>query len=232
MAVVKDVGIVLKEIKVGESNKRLILLTQKQGKVVVFARGAGKTHSKLAPRKMAFYEFMFFDGGQFLSLNQVSGIKSFGNITSCYEAFCVCVFFLELLEKTIFVGMDAKDALRLLLLAFGKLDKCADGDSDPKLIFAAFVFKFLQFEGFEPVMDINNDCYFFGEEGFGDKGPLELNHTAWLALEYILNADINKVFSFRASGDVLLMLCRAAVLFLKANLDLEIKSLELLPFTN
>jgi DNA repair protein RecO (recombination protein O) len=226
VAVIKDVGVVLREMKVGENNKRLVLLTRGRGKIAVFARGSGKAVGRLSVSKLTFYEFVAFDGGQFLSLNQVSSIKAFGNIASCYNSFCVAVFFLELLEKTLYANMDSQDALKLLLFALGRLDK----GHDCGLVFAAFVFKFLQMEGFEPVVLDSEDSWFFGEEGAQPKseGAVELSREGLMALKYILGAEIGKVFGFRASKDVVEGLGKAAVLFLEANLDVELKSLAML----
>ncbi|MCL2350584.1 MAG: DNA repair protein RecO [Defluviitaleaceae bacterium] len=239
MATIKDKGLILREYDAGESNKRLILLLEERGKVAVFARGAKGAKTKLNPPKMAFCEFVMYDGGQFLSLTQASPIRHFPALPSCYDSFCVANFLLELTDKIILPGMDAKSAMRLLLLALARLD----AGRNPKLIFAAFIFKILQTEGIAPIIthcaackaQLANSCS-FGAEGLLCENcqivpSASLCGTAIKALEYILTAEIIKTFSFKIPPDSATNLAAAATLFLQSNIDIEFKSLKFLEGT-
>ncbi|MCL2353543.1 MAG: DNA repair protein RecO, partial [Defluviitaleaceae bacterium] len=156
MGVIKDKGLVLREWADAESNKRLVLLTENQGKISVFARGAKGAKSKLAISKLSYSELVLFDGGSFLSLSQTCPIKTFNNIPSHYEAYCTAAFFLELLDKTIMAKMQTKDAIKLILKAFNHLDCHPEKH---KTIFAAFIFKFLQSEGISPFVESCYNCH-------------------------------------------------------------------------
>ena len=236
MSIIKETGIILKEIETGETSKRLVLLTKNRGKVVVFARGVKGVKSKLHTNKLSYNEFVIYDGGQFLSLTQISAIEQFANITQNYDAFCVANFCLELTDKMMLANMDSVDAINLILLAFSRLNKVRD----PNLIFAAFVFKFLQKEGLAPIANhcvtcqstLNKENNCFGQEGFLCQNCIDnneviiCNHEATAAIQYILNAEVSKVFNFKASPDVLQILQQSAILFLRHNVDVQLKSLE------
>jgi len=152
MAIIKDVGMVLREYPAGESNKRLVLLTQKHGKITAFARGSRRAQSKLATSLFSYNEFVIFDGGGFLSLNHVETIRIFGEITTDYDKFCIGCCFLEMADKMVLATMDTSEILRILLNAFAEMER---GRHTPKLIFAVFAIKAMQAEGMAPLMDGN-----------------------------------------------------------------------------
>jgi len=203
----KDSGIVLREMDSGESSKKLIMLTRNHGKVVVFARGAKGAKSKLAVPRLAYCEFVFYDGGKFLSLTQVSPVMHFGNIPQNYDAYCVAAFVLELADKMLFDNMEATDALKLVLAALLRLDR----GGEPALVHGAFTVKMLQNEGFFALEDTQSR---------------ELCPNVLAAIKYILDAPIEKVFAFRASDDVLVALRRVALDLLRENVDIHLKSVE------
>jgi len=216
MATFKAVGLVLRDEAAGESNKRLTILTEQRGKIAAFARGARGAKSKLAVAKLAYCEFIFYDGGQFLSLTQIAPLRHFAAIPADYDAYCGASFILELADKMLLADMETRDALRLILLALARLDK---GDC-PKLVLAAFILKFLQGEGYRPRLDGD----YFGNEGLASEGRKVHNPTKD-ALSYIVGAEMTKVFNFKTSQDVAEELLACALVFLRANVDVEISSM-------
>jgi len=217
MAVIKDLGVVLREYPAGESNKKLVLLTQRQGKITVFARGSRRAQSKLATGLFSYNEFVIFDGGGFCSLNHVLPMHIFGGITEDYDKFCLGCCFLEIADKMVLSTMDASGILRILLNTFAEMER---DRHVLKLIFAVFVMKVLQAEGLAPLVDDN--CAQSGESA------LRLTPETARALTYILEADGKDIFAFKASDDVANQLYRAARLFVAESLDVQIKSLEMI----
>jgi len=213
MAVIKDSGIVLKEYPSGENNSKLVLLTERHGKITAFARGSRRTQSKLSVAMHSYNEFIIFDGGGFYSLNQVTPLHTFGKITTDYDKYCFGCCFLEMTDKMILPKMEAGNILRILLGALSELEK---DRHTPKLVFAVFAIKFLQMEGVMPTAD---DCTAYG---------VQLSSKAKNALTYILDADINKVFAFGASCDVQSQLFDAAVIFVNTNADIQLSSLKVM----
>ncbi|MCL2396902.1 MAG: DNA repair protein RecO [Defluviitaleaceae bacterium] len=243
MAIIKDFGVVLREYAAGESNKKLVLLTRRHGKISAFARGSQRVGSKLATSLFCYNEFVIFDGGSFLSLNQVLPIHTFGKIADDYDKYCFCCCFLELADKMLLTGMETGEALQILLRAFAEMEH---GRLPANLIFAGFVFKFLQKEGLAPIVnmcaacegELIEDCWFYDEGLFCDvcatsPGKVTPQHIglsaqAVLALQYILDADVKRMFAFKVSEGVASQLYAAAGLFLSKNVDVELKSLKTL----
>lgn len=215
MATIKDVGLVLREEAVGESNKRLTILTENLGKVSAFARGAKGTKSKLAVAKLSYCEFVFYDGKQFLSLTQASQIHSFDKIPSDYDAFCAASFILELTDKMLLPDMPAQYVLNLSLHALSRLNKA----QNHKVALAAFIFKLLQKEGYTPTLDGN----FFDTDGLSSVGKEILTLTVQ-AIKHITASESKAVFKFKASQDVADELLTCALIFLRANVDEPLKS--------
>jgi len=239
MAIIKDHGVVLREYAAGESNKKLVLLTASHGKLTAFARGSRRVGSKLASDLFCYNEFIFFDGGSFLSLNQVSPIKHFAGIADDFDSYCYACYLLEIADAMLLPKMETGEALRLILHGLNEL---STGRLPPKVIFAAFTFKFLQIEGFAPLVDCCMHCEkqitFDGDvwllpDGLvcglcasgGATGGTLLSPQARAALEYILKVNSENVFAFNASPDVYDQLHHAAGRFLSANVDVEFKSL-------
>ena len=217
MATIKVSGLVLREELVDESNKRLTILTKQLGKVQVFARGARNAKSKLAFTILSCCEFVLYDGGNFFSLTQVSPQRHFSNILQDYDAFVASCFILELADKTLLAGMDAKKALRLVVLSLARLDKT----HNHKVILAVFIFKFLQIEGYMPMLKGES----FGEDGLGENGRHVVTPTAD-AIRYIITSEIDKIFNFKVSQAVADELLECALFFLRANVDAQLKSMK------
>jgi len=237
MAIIKDIGVVLREYDTGESNKRLVLLTENHGKITVFSKGAKRQGSKLTTNLFCCNEFIIFDGGSFLSLNQTTCVHNFARIAEDFDGFCYASGFLEIIEKMLLPGMEASVVLRLLLRAFAEL---ASGRS-PDVVFAAYIFKFLQIEGFAPIVEqctacgasINGGYYFFKEGVLCGRCDVSyekicISDAVCKAMKYILNTDGKRVFAFETSKDVQKQLCSAATLFLYENVDVELKSISML----
>jgi len=241
MAIIKDYGLVLREFPAGESNKRVVLLTQKHGKLTVFVRGSKKTNSKLTTGLFSYNELMIFDGGDFLSLNGVAPIHSFAKIAEDYEKYCFGCYFLELIDKMVLTGMETDAIMKILLHSLEALNL---DRHTPATVFAVFTFKFLQKEGFAPLvtecascggaLPINGGCCFTGEGlvcqscSQTEKNSMRLPYAAKLALIYIMEVSGRKIFSFNISADAANQFKDAAMLFLDANVDAELKSLALL----
>jgi len=236
MSIIRDNGILLKEIQRGENDKQLTILTLESGKITVFAKGAKRPKSKFAAAQALIYsEFVIFNGGRFLSLNQINPLLGFPSIAENYDKYCTACIFMEICDNLLLPEMDSRKGLKILLHSLKALSN-PDCVHSPPLVFAVFVFKFLQSEGFAPLLDYNEngDFAFFSAEGLTPFAPnsqtVTLSKCAVSALKYILDADIKSLFCFRVSEDVAKSLGIAAGIFLKNNIDVKINSLELIPW--
>ena len=217
MAIIKDFGIVLREYDAGESNKKLVVLTREHGKITVFARGARRTGSKLATGLFSYNEFVIFEGSGFYSLNTVTSVHIFDNIVEDYDKFCFAHCFLEMADRMTLVNMDTSEILNVLLCALAEL---AHDRHKAATIFAVFSIKLLKTEGFAPLVEA--DIVQTGEN------TLQLSSESVRAFTYILEANPKKMFAFKTSSDVAEQLYRAARLFVAENVDVKLKSLEMI----
>jgi len=218
MAIIKDFGIVLREYNAGENNKRLVVLTRAHGKMTVFARGARRMGSKLATGLFSYNEFVIYDGGGFYSLSAVVPVHMFDNIATDYDKFCFACCFLEMIDKMVLASMDTREVLQILLQTLAELAKDRHA---PATVFAVFVIKLLKTEGFAPLVE---------DDGAVQAGEttLRLSAEALAALTYIMEANPKEIFSFKASDDVAARLYRAARVFVAENVDVKLKSLDMI----
>ena len=217
MSIIKDIGIVLREYAAGESNKKLVVLTRGHGKMTVFARGARRTGSKLATGLFSYNEFVIFEGNGFYSLNAVIPVHIFDGISDDFEKFCFAHAFLEMADKMVLASMDTGEILDILLCS---LQELINNRHAPATVFAVFVIKLLKTEGFAPL--VNGGVVETGES------TLRLSAEAVQALTYIMETNPKKMFAFRASDYVARQLYYAAKLFVAENVDVKLKSLEMI----
>lgn len=104
----------------GEYGRRLTLLTDRLGKVTVFAQSAAKPKSHLTglSRPMTCAEFLLAKGKTAYNLHGANLIASFDGLSQSLEASCYGMYFLELLSYFSQEGMEEGEAKRLLNLTF------------------------------------------------------------------------------------------------------------------
>ena len=79
----KLTGIVLSSRNIGETDRRIVLLTREKGKISAFARGAVKPRNPLVSSTQAFTfgEFFVYAQRDSYSLNVVNVIKHFDSFS-------------------------------------------------------------------------------------------------------------------------------------------------------
>ncbi|MBE6012318.1 MAG: DNA repair protein RecO [Lachnospiraceae bacterium] len=241
MGVSKFRGIIIKESDVGEADKILTFFTKEYGKLHVRAKGARKAKSKYMASSQIFSygDFVVFTGNNFKSLTQADIIEGFYDIRTDYEKLAYGSAVLEIVDKSTYEESENQEILRLILRTLQNLNK---KDSEGRLIFSAFIFKYLQISGYTPELtscvecgeeiDLNN--LYFGTEGLLCKNcrnnsshSTAVNYAAVYALNYIIDSDIKNMYNFKADKNTVDNLRKMADIFLE-NLDLNLKSLELL----
>jgi len=243
MAIFKDKGVVLREQAVNESDKRVTLLLKEHGKLTASVRGARKPKSKLAAATQTFTygEYVLLEGNGFFSLTQAAVLESFHGLRKRYETYCRAMYFLELADGMLLRDMAAREPLRLLLRG---LQALARGMPHEELAAAVFTYKFLQAEGYSPCMDF---CAFCGEEADGPRlfftadglccrncvktlrgRSIAIDGAASAAIRAVLAAEAENLFRMDAPEELRLALSKTSALFREENLDLRLKSLELI----
>jgi len=237
MGVIKLSGLVINETKKGEADKVLTLFTLEEGKAYVYSKGARKLSSRFFSGSALFdySDFVVYSGRDFYSSTQIDKITAYGELGLDYEKLCCANLFLELVDKTTFVGEPNPPVLKLLLSALTALLK---GLSDSFCVYQAFLFKYLQICGYEPLilncaycgcgLDAKGDVYYCISGAIcktcslNDATAVKVNDTALYAIEYILSSEISEAFSYKIDERSRAYLKRASDISL-ANFDVILK---------
>ena len=113
-------GIVLIAAPIGESDKRLVLLTRERGKVTVFARGARRPGNPFlaAANTFAFGTFYVKEARTAYQLVQTEIRNYFREITEDVEAACYGSYFLEFAD---YYARENDDGTQIIQLLHSKI---------------------------------------------------------------------------------------------------------------
>lgn len=215
MSTEKLKGLVLKEYQSGESSKRVVVLSEK-GTISLSVKGAKNTKSKYlsATQMFCYSEFVVFKGRDFYSVTSAEVIESFYSLRNDMNKLSYSAYLMELIEKTIFEGMQSEDVLKLALKTLWVIAKT---NMDILLAVSIFEIKYLQLSGY---MDEGTQCSccghlvekeacFNAREGgivcsdckskFGGMALLDGTHST---INYVLQSNGARLFSFKVSHQV------------------------------
>ena len=142
-------GIVLIAAPIGESDKRLVLLTRERGKVTVFARGARRPGNPFlaAANTFAFGTFYVKEARTAYQLVQTEIRNYFREITEDVEAACYGSYFLEFAD---YYARENDDGTQIIQLLYGALRAVLNQKLDRELIRYAFELRMMAAGGEYP----------------------------------------------------------------------------------
>ncbi|WP_304507328.1 DNA repair protein RecO [Anaerotignum sp.] len=237
MGVVKLRGIVIGESQNGESSKRIQVLAKGVGRVMLSARGAKNTKSKLlsGTQLFSYCDFLAYEGKGFYSMTQADLIESFYGIRTDMDKLAEAVYLAELVDKTCPTGMEQDDTLRLLLYSLAALEKT---QLPPRLISRIFEVKYLQISGFlsgEGCMVCGNgeESLFFSEKegellckNHCHGGEIPLLTAVQKAISFITQRDGNQIFAFALSDEAMVQMDGILRRYLEVHMGVRLKSRE------
>jgi len=153
MSLYRDKGVVLRSYRLGESDRIVVVLTERHGKVRAVAKGVRKTTSKFGARlePLTHVDVLFWQGrGELDIVNQVEVVDAFRAVR---EDLGRIPRGMSLLEVTDQLAQDRHPDPQLYTMLVGALRSLADDASDPTLLAPAFFLKALVLEGAGPVLD-------------------------------------------------------------------------------
>ncbi len=158
----RERAIVLRNYKLGETDRIIVMLTEGSGKVRAVAKGARKSGSRhgaiLEPP--THVEVQLYRGrGDLDTVTQAQAVEPFGSLRTDLDRLTRASSFVEAVDH---VTVDREPHERLYLMLAGALRMVANGN--PTLTAAGFFLKLLALEGLEPVLDRCLSC--------GSAGPL------------------------------------------------------------
>ena len=142
-------GIILNSAPQGEYGRRLTILTDRLGKVTVFASGAAKAGSHIigSTRPLTAAEFDLAKGRGAWNLHSVRVIDAFGELPMDIDVSFYASYVLELGEYFSEAGMPEEDAKALLNLMFVSLSAFRDKQLSPLLIRRLLELRILKLQG-------------------------------------------------------------------------------------
>ena len=195
---------------VGESDRRLTLLTGELGKISAFARGARRPGSSLmaAMRPFTYGQFELYQGRDAYTMDAISDARYFDHISKDLESSCYGTYFMEMLG---YYGHEALEAYDMVNLGFASLLALEKKLIPCRLIRAIFELKLL---------------YINGE--YWPQPRKELAPGAVAAWQYVLSSSYDKLFSFNLEGTVMKQFCSHVDELRDYYIDRKFKSLEVL----
>lgn len=243
MSTFKARGIVIGQFSVGDNDKSLRILLKNHGKYSVWAKNCRSSKSVLLSGTSLFCyaDFIFYDNGKSISINQVDVIENFYSLTKDLDKLSYATYIVELTEKNIQENQVVDDIMLLLIKSL--MNIMNSKQLSPELISRVFELKFLQFSGYAPI--INKCVYcdnstesvsFFGTFGCVCKKcinleripPIAINNNILYTINYILSSDFDKLFSFNVSQYIINCLEKINSRLLYENMFMKLKSLKFL----
>ncbi|SDB13286.1 DNA repair protein RecO [Eubacterium oxidoreducens] len=214
-------GIVLRAMPVGESDKRITILTKEYGKISAFARGARRPKSPLiaAAEPFAFGQFELYMGRTSNSVQKAKIHNYFRTLTEDFDTSCYGFYVLEVADY--YCAEYAAD-IEMLTLLYQTLRALESGKFDKVLIRAIFEWKTLVLAGVYPdlfhclscgkeeqlsYIDFTKNGIYCRECGVGMQAK-ELDESCIYALQYVVSTPAKSLYSFRLTDTVLRQFAR------------------------
>lgn len=208
---IKVTGIVLKASPVGDYDRRILILTKELGKITAFARGARRPSSRLlaATSPFVFGEFVVYPGRSAYSLKEVEVGNYFEGLRDDMYGTCYGMFFLEVMD---YYTRENNEEKQMLMLLYQSLRALQLTSLDKELVRCIFEIKALMLNGEYP----------------GLPSGTNWKESTVYAVHYIQTSNIEKLYTFTVTEDILHQLQQLTACFRKCCMDREMKSLEVL----
>jgi DNA repair protein RecO (recombination protein O) len=204
----RDQGIVIRTYKLGEADRIVVLMTERHGKVRSVAKGVRKTKSKFGARlePPTHVALQLHEGRELDIVTQAETVDHFRDLRDDLDRLGRAVTMLEAVDQ---VAMDREPNAQLYRMLLGALRALAARDSP--LVSAAFLWKVLSLEGFEPrldacvLCDTEDDLVAFDLHEGGvlcrsDRRGSPLSAQALETLRAILGGRLNQALEAERSG--------------------------------
>jgi DNA repair protein RecO (recombination protein O) len=157
----RDRGVVLRTIKLGETDRIVTVLTQGRGKVRAVAKGIRRPGSRFGARlePTSHVALQCYRGRELDVVTQVETVDAHRPIREHYASITHAISMLEAVDQ---VAQEREPAPGLYRMLVGGLGTLAATPSP--LVAPAFYWKLLSLEGFHPVLD---GCARCGDEDGG-----------------------------------------------------------------
>lgn len=235
-------GLVINTMPIGEYDKRITLLTKERGKITAFARGARRPNSQLlaATNPFSFGEFELFEGRSTYTLSKATISNYFRELAMKPEEACYGFYFLEFAD---YYCQENNEEKEMLLLLYQTLRALESEKYDNRLVRIIYELKTLAINGEAPNVFSCLSCgskekiFFFSARKGGilcdeckqiQADAWQMSESAVYTMQYIISAEIAKLYRFAVSEQVLLELQKMLTLYKDLYVNHTFKSLKIL----
>lgn len=214
-------GIVLAASTIGETDKRVVLLTRENGRFSAFARGARRPKSPLSAvtEPFCFGEFYVYGSRDSYSIDEVKVENFFPGLRGDLDKLYMGLYFCEVADYFTREGMTAAAELELIYRSLLALDAL---EIPAMLIRRIYELRFLAMAGYAPYYDEEK------KKWHDDISDWNISDTAAYTVGQILNKPLKELYSFTVGESVMSEIDRQIGLFFSRNTDKKFKSLQML----
>lgn len=204
-------GMVLTQTPIGEYDRRVCLLTKEIGKISAFAKGARKQNSRLmaATNPFSFGQFKLYVGRSSYNIMEATISNYFEELRSDYIGAYYGMYFLEIAD---YYTRENNDDYHMLKLLYQSLRALTHMSIPKLLVRCVFEIKTVAVNGEYP----------------GVPTDRKLLDSTIYTIEYTAAADIEKLYTFTVSDEVLKELQQVGTQYRKRFMEKEFKTLEIL----
>ncbi len=233
-------GMVLSSRNIGETDRRIVLLTRERGKISAFARGAVKPKNPLvsATQPFTFGEFFVYPGRDSYTVTGADVSKHFDLVSAGIDSYYYASYLCELADYYTRENLDASDVLLLLYQSLRALEKGTIGD---ELVRYIYEWRMLMINGEVPNVYQCVNCHSkdnkltnFSVKAHGlicdncagtVNDGLNISGGTVYTLQYILSSSLKKLFTFNVKPEVLSELKLVTERYIKNNRSYKFNSL-------
>ncbi len=244
-------GMVLSAMPVGDYDKRLVILTKEFGKISAFAKGARRPNSAFlaCSQPFSFGKFTLYGGRTSYNVMSAEISNYFGELREDFDRLCYGFYFCEFAD---YLTKENNDETNILKLLYQTLRALTKESLNVELIRAIFELKIMALNGEAPyvfgcvkcekghadALSSNNIQYYYFSVGGGgilcdtckvfDKNVIRIQTSTLYTMQYIISSEIEKLYTFRVSEEVLGELSHCMKNYLKCYVEREFKSLDMI----
>ncbi|MCM1536616.1 MAG: DNA repair protein RecO [Clostridium sp.] len=204
-------GMILKQMPVGEYDRRICLLTKERGKISAFAKGARRPNSRLAAASnpFCFGTFKLYEGRNSYTVADAEIQNYFEELMTDYEGAYYGMYFAEVADYYTRENNDEREMLKLLYQSLRAL--CSPALKNP-LVRVIFELKAIAVNGEYPGAPVGKN----------------LAESTLYALNYIEKTPVEKLYTFTVTDEIFKELQSVSAEYCRRFMDGSFKSLEIL----
>ena len=235
-------GIVIWEVKTGEADRVITILTDK-GLLTAYSRGSLRPKGKLtSPTAMlGFSNFELRSGRNMYNVDDALSKRRFLSLFTDAQKYALAVYFCELLKLLVPVDDDSSEFLSLMLNSLYLLN---EDKKELLLVKTVFEMRVMTLAGYMPDLTACVQCGISdAKKGYFDIAngiwycencaeiagkPINCGSASLLAMRHAVYSDSEKIFSFELVSDKLIVLSELVSKYVVSQTEIKPATLDFL----